>query len=245
MSFKTKTDPFGIADGTTIVALDVTGGESATNTEAAGEDGSIVANTVSSTLRNPSVTMALKAAISKTLGQWKIGNVTTENSKCFALGTIEITTGAGVAPGMSVSGNQVQDGAATGCYYPVPAFTLLAKHHAQILFSAFTLSGTGCHLITANYRISGKINLVTKDHEPIAFDVVEGKIEASITVKQTGSAAPELAAGTGFAITSPLAESNPDGDYPTYTATLTLYLEKSDASSQSNASSQSDASSPS
>ena len=224
MSFKTKTEPYGIADGTNIVVLDTQGGETAQNVEAVGEDGSVVANT--ETLVNPSATLALKAAISKTLGQWKLGNVSTDGTKKFALEKIEITTTAGAAVSISIAGKQVQSDATTGCTYSVPAFTLTTKHHAQILFSAFSLSGTGCHLTSATYTIEGTINLVTKDGSVIGFDIVQGKIEVSVSIKQCGSAAPELTAGDGFQVTSPLAETNPDADYPTFTATLTKYLAK-------------------
>jgi len=233
MAFKIKTEPYGIADGNILVVLDVNGGEQATNVEAVGEDGSIVANTVTGELMNPSATLALKAALTKALGDWKLGAVTTSNTKKFALESIDISTSAGGAPSISISGKQVQGDATTGCTYSVPAFTLLTKHHAQILFSAFELAGTGCHLIAANYHITGTINLVTKDNEPIAFDIVQGKIEVSVTIKQCGSTAPTLTAGTDFQITSPLAETNPDADYPTFTATLTCYLEKDQPAAQS------------
>lgn len=231
MSFKTKTEPYGIADGTAIVVLSTNGGETAQNIEAIGEDGSIVANTVIGLLKNPSAELALKAAISKAAGAWKIGAVTTSDTKKFALASIRIATSAGGAPSISISGNQVQDDAATGCYYPVPAFALTTKHHAQILFSAFSLSGTGCHLVSAEYTISGTINVITKDGDPIGFDVVQGKIEVTVSIKQTGTTAPTLTAGSNFQIVSPLAESNPDAEYPTFSATLVQYLEKSDASS--------------
>jgi len=230
MSFKEKSEPYGIADGTVLVILSTTGGETATNTEAIGEDGSIVANTVTGLVAAPTAELALKATLETTNGSWKIGAVTTANNKKFALGSIRISTSAGGAPTISIGGNEVQATAATGCYYPVPGFKLTTKHHAQILFSAFQLGGAGCHLITAEYTISGTINIVTKDNVPIAFDVIQGKIEVSITVKQTGAAAPEIAAGDNFQIISPLAETNPDAEYPTYSATLVRYLTKSDAS---------------
>ena len=232
MSFKTKTEPYGIADGTAIVILSTTGGESATNTEAIGEDGSVVANTVTGVTSAPSAELALKADIENDDGDWNLGAVTTSNTKKFALESIRISTAAGSAPKISISGKQVQADAETGCIYPVPAFVLLKKHHAQILFSAFTLSGTGCHLISAEYVISGTINLVTKDNEVIGFDIIQGKIEVTITVKQCGTTAPTLAAGTGFQVTSPLAESNPDAEYPTFQATLTCYLEKDEPAEQ-------------
>ena len=62
--------------------------------------------------------------------------------------------------------------------------------------------------------------------EPVASDVTEGRIEASITVTQTGNVVPTLTPGSGWYVTSPLACTNPDANYPTYSATLTKYLQK-------------------
>ena len=233
MSFKQKTDPYSIADGTSLVVLSTTGGETASNAEAVGEDGSIVANTVYGETSAPSCTLALKSDLTKNAGDWKIGAVSTASDKKYALGEINISTSAGGAPSISVSGEQVHADAATGCYYPVPAFTLSKKHHAQILFSAFSLGNVaGVHLTSAAYKISGQISKVTKEGSCIAFDIVQGRIEVTVTLKQCGSAAPALTAGTGFAITSPLAETNPDAEYPTFTATLVMYLAKADAAAQ-------------
>ncbi len=226
MSFKLKTEPYGIADGTKIVVISTAGGETAVNVEAVGQDGSVVANTVSPTTSAPSADLALKADIEIAAGEWQLGAVTTSNSKKFALGTITITTAAGSAPTIAIAGNEVNADATTDCVYYVPGFTLTKKHHAQILFSAFTLAGTGCHLIGATYTISGQINIVTKDNVPIAFDITQGKIEVAVSIKQTGSTAPTLTAGDGFEVTAPLAETNPDAEYPTFSATLTKYLAK-------------------
>lgn len=225
MSFKAKTDPYSIADGTSLVVTNYTGGETASNVEAVGADGSVVAHEVFGETSAPSCDIALKTDITKTAGAWKLGAVTGTTKK-YALGQIVINTSAGAAPTISVSGQEVEANATTSCAYSIPAFALSKKHHAQILFSAFELSGTGCHLTVANYTATGDINKVTKDGVCIAFDIVQGKIEAQVTIKQCGSTAPTLTAGTGWSITTPLAESNPDADYPTFTATLTLYLAK-------------------
>lgn len=231
MSFPTRTEPYSIADGTAIVVLSSKEGASATNVEALDEEGSVVANVVTGVTSAPTAELALKADVSKSAGDWKIGAVTTSDSKKFALESITISTSAGVAPSISIAGKQVQADAVTACYYPVPAFSLSAMHHAQVLFSAFALSGTGCHLQDATYKISGTINPVTKDNDIIGFDIIKGKIEVSISVNQTSTTTPTLAAGTNFQITSPLTRSDTDAKHPTYEATLTCYLEKSQATS--------------
>ena len=230
MSFPTKKDVYGLVEANKTVIQSTTGGETATNVEAIGQDGSIVANSVIGQLANPSCEIQLLATLTKTAGAWKIGGVSTCESKKFALEKITISTNAGSAPQISVSGKQVHADASTGCYYPVPAFELTTKHHAQILFSAFSLAANdGNHLTSASYNIGGTVSVVTIDGDPIGFDVVQGKIEVSVSIKQCGGTTPTLTPGTGFEVTSPLASSNPDADYPTWTATLTKYLTKSDA----------------
>ena len=59
----------------------------------------------------------------------------------------------------------------------------------------------------------------------MSFDVVDGKLEVQITIQQTSSTAPTLTAGTDWTITAPLTCSSPDADYPSWTATLSRYLE--------------------
>lgn len=98
-------------------------------------------------------------------------------------------------------------------------------HHAQILWSAFTLSGEGCFLQSANYTAGGTISRATKDGETISYDVTDGQLTVDVTIIQTDDTGPTLSAGTGWEITSPLTCSNPDADYPTYTAQLSKYLE--------------------
>lgn len=95
-----------------------------------------------------------------------------------------------------------------------------------MLFSAFTYGGTGCFLTDASYTLQASIGKATVNGEPVASDVTEGMIEASVTFTQTGAAEPTLSAGTDWQITSPLACTNPDANYPTWSATLTKYLQK-------------------
>lgn len=94
------------------------------------------------------------------------------------------------------------------------------------MFGAFAYTGTGCFLTEASYTVQATIGKATVDGDPVASDVTEGMIEASVTITQTGSTEPTLSAGTDWQITSPLACTNPDANYPTWAATLTKYLEK-------------------
>jgi hypothetical protein len=155
------------------------------------------------------------------------------SAKKFTLGSITISTSAGAPPSIQASGEEIP--AATthsDCTYTFPSTTLKLCHHAQILWDAFTLGGTGCYLQQANYTAGGTISRATKDGETVSFDVVDGKLEVQITIQQTGATAPSLTAGTNWTITAPLTCSNPDADYPSWTATLSRYLEH-DAPAQS------------
>ena len=230
MSFKSKVDYFGLAKEGAVVVVSANEGKSAQTVEAAGQDGSIVASEVFGETMAPSCDYKLKAAMEFTAqAPLKIGDVMTVDEKKFVRTNLSISTGAGSEPTVSASGEQVNDDAVTGCYFAIPAFKLLTKHHAQILFSAFELTGDGCHLTGANYTLSANLAKATKEGVCLAFDVTNGRIEAKVTVKQCGTAAPTLTPGDGWKITAPLTESNPDSDYPTFTATLVKYLAKSDA----------------
>lgn len=83
----------------------------------------------------------------------------------------------------------------------------------------------------ANYTLQANIGKATVNGEPVASDVTEGMIEAQVTIMQTGDSTPTITMLTGdvdygWSITSPLACTNPDANYPTWTCTLTKYLQK-------------------
>ena len=164
-----------------------------------------------------------------TLSSIKCGTVHTGTStyqgKKFTLGSLTINTAAGQPPSVQASGEEIPaDTTTTDCSYTFPSSTLKACHHAQILWDAFTLSGTGCYLQSANYTAGGTISRATKDGETVAFDVVEGQLTVNVTITQTGNTAPTLSAGQDWVITSPLSCVNPDADYPSWTATLSRNL---------------------
>lgn len=81
----------------------------------------------------------------------------------------------------------------------------------------------------ANYTAGGTISKATKNGEPVSYDVTDGKLEVQVTILQTGATKPSLTAGTDWTITSPLNCSSPDADYPTWSATLSRYLEHATA----------------
>lgn len=229
-----KVDFFGLADNTAVVVIDDDQGASATTLESKGQDGSIVAIDVIGAKLSPSNTYKMK-------GQWavaagsekKLGKVTETSGDSVALLELAINTSNDSIPEISAKGEQVEDDAEDSCLYTIPAFTLEKKSHAQVLWGAFTLEGSGCHLQTANYTCSCKLVPSEKNGMVIAFDVAEGKIECEIEILQVNSTAPTLSAGSGWVITDPLSRSNQDSANPTYKAKLTKYLAKDAATSSS------------
>lgn len=219
MAFQEKTDYFGLAtESGGIVLTSSTENKSATVIQAHDEKGDVVAQEIVGETSAPSCTYVVKSDATIT-GQ-KLGFA----SGGYVVSSISITTGAGTPPSITVTGEAVPSSSHTDCYYDTPACTVEVCHHAQTLFSAFTLSGDGCYLTSANYTISGSLTKATKDGETVAYDIADGKIEAQVEIVQTGAASPSFAAGNDFAITSPLTKTDGDAAYPTWTATVTKNL---------------------
>ena len=219
MAFEKKTDYFGLAtESGGLVLTSSTENKSATVIQAHDEKGDVVAQEIVGETSAPSCTYVVKS--DATLNGQKLGFA----SGGYVVSSISITTGAGTPPSITVTGEAVPSSSHTDCYYDTPACTVKVCHHAQTIFSAFTLSGDGCYLTSANYTISGSITKATKDGETIAYDIADGKIEAQVEIVQTGATEPSFAAGSDFTITSPLTKTEGDAAYPTWTATVTKNL---------------------
>lgn len=219
MAFQEKTDYFGLAtESGGLVLTSSTENKSATVIQAHDEKGDVVAQEIVGETSAPSCTYVVKA--DATLTGQKLGYA----SGGYVVSSISISTGAGTPPSITVTGEAVPSSSHTDCYYDTPACTVEVCHHAQTLFSAFTLSGVGCYLTSANYTISGSLTKATKDGETVAYDIADGKIEAQVEIVQTGTTEPSFAAGADFAITAPLTKTDGDAAYPTWTATVTKNL---------------------
>lgn len=219
MAFIAKTDYFGLA-GSGLICVSNGDGNAASVAEAHDEDGTIVAWTVYGETGAPTNSYVLSG--DATLSA-KLGNV---GSNDAVLNQLQITTAAGSPPTITASGEKVEANASNTCTYSIPSVTVSVKHHAQALFSAFTVGGEGCHLQSSTFTASATISKATKDGTCVAHDVTDAKIEAQATIIQTGTTAPTFTAGSGWTVTAPLACTNPDADYPTWTATATKYLTK-------------------
>ena len=227
--FIEKNDYFGLADGTMLVCSSSEDGRSNEVASATGQDGTIVAHNVYGEKIAPSNEYVMKAVtFSKNEGELAIGQIhkLEDNQTCICLGSLSIGTSAGSAPTISASGEQVEDNSTGNCLFKIPAISLTKKHHAQILFNAFSFTGTGIHLKSASYDITASITKGQKDGKCLTHDVVEGKIECSVEFLSVGGNKPTLTPGQGWEVTSVPSSSNPDADWPTWRATLTMYLTK-------------------
>lgn len=236
MAFATKTDPFEIVGNAGILeCVSVTDNKSASVAEAHDENGSFVAYEVFGEQIAPSADYKVKK--SGSIQGVKLGAVTTYDSKRVVLSNIHIHTGAGEETTVTASGEQVEDSTDGTCpaKYSLPDIPVGVCHHAKALFNAFAVGGTGCHLQTADYDFACVVGKATKDGETIAHGVYEAYGEVQVEIIQTGSADPTLTVpqNSSWFISSPLSKTNPDADYPTWSATLRMHLEK-DADSQSN-----------
>ena len=228
MSFQAKTDYFGLStgSGSTFVITDSSENKSAQVATGQDEKGDVVAYEVFGEEMSPACSYVISA--DSTLGTIKIGEaitVTGINDKKFTITSVAISTAAGSPPKIDVGGSQIPNTVThTDCTYTIPAATLGVCHHAQILWSAFTLGGTGCYLTQANYTASGDLTRATKDGNTISFDIANGQLVANITIQQTGNTEPTVTAGTGWVITSPLTKTDSDASLPSWTCTISKYL---------------------
>ena len=151
MSFQSKTDFFGIA--TQANGLEVTEAnenKTASTAEGHNEKGDVVAFEVFGETMSPSNTYVLGADL--TLSGLPncgapIAGTGDYAGKKFTLGSITISTSAGSPPTIQASGEEIPASTThSDCTYAFPSSTLKLCHHAQILWSAFTLGGTGCYL---------------------------------------------------------------------------------------------------
>lgn len=222
MAFKSnQTDYYGLGS-TTLILTSSDENKSVTVVQAHNEKGDIVAQDTCGETSAPNCSFVLKG--DTTISTVKLGNPNGTGGKKYAVTSFNIDTSAGSPPSVSVSGEEVPSASTQDCYYDVPSATIKVCHHAQILWSAFTLTGAGCYLTNASYSAQCNLSKATKDGDTIAYDVTEGVITVNVTIQQTGTTSPSLGAGSDWTITSPLTCSNPDADYPSWTATLTKTL---------------------
>lgn len=230
MAFLTKVDPFGISSST-LAVKSTSDGNSGSVAEATDENGTIVAQESYGNRMSPSAEYALKKET--TFDEIVLGGVSTYKTKRVVLTQLTINTSAGGEPTISASGEEIEASADGTCpaTYTIPEFTLGVCHHAKILFSAFSISGTGCYLNSANYTAQCENGTAMIEGAVVAHGVYGAYLEVTAEIIATSGTAPTVTPGQGWVVSSPLAETNPDAEYPTYSITLRKPIAKDSASS--------------
>ena len=226
-SFTDKKDYFGLtANSAPLEVIADNDGASNGYNDYKAQDGSFIDNIVYGEKQEPSNDLELTGDWTIADDAIKLGGVTTLDTKKFALGELNIETTAGELPTISASGKQVPSAAATTRYYAIPAETVKNDESAQILWGAFALTGSGCHLQSAKYKCSAELPTKDKNGFPVSFGVSQGVIGCEVEIVQCGNTAPTLEAGENWHVSDKLKCSNPDSDCPTWTATLRRFLTK-------------------
>lgn len=137
---------------------------------------------------------------------------------------IDITTDKGKAPEISASGETMPAASTQGSTITLPAFSLSPINKAQILFAAFTLSGTGVKLNSCSAKCSCNPGLGENAGVIISQNAFGGKIEVTASWVQSGATAPTFAVAEGWTLTSGPDKGAPEGGHDTWTATMTKPL---------------------
>ena len=155
----------------------------------------------------------------------------------IALGSVSITTAAGQAPTMTATGQQIETNGSAGCTCTLNSISVDHLFHAQD-FGLFTVSGG--QLTQSTFTATGEIATAMVDGVIKSSDLVGGSIEVTgtiIGVNDSGAiSTPTVTLGTpggnvlSGVMTQPLTETNPNGDFPSYSFTARWAL-KADSGS--------------
>lgn len=233
MALKTKTDYFGLASAGWEVTDTSENRSVGYTAEAQGPDGFLVAIDVGGNNVAPQVDYI--ATANATLAGVVLGSVQTVLSSSVALGSVSITTAAGQAPTMTATGSQIENNGTAGCTCTLGSLSVDHLFHAQD-FGLFTVSNG--QLTQSTFTATGEIATAMVDGVIKSSDLVGGSIEVTGTIIGVSDAGvistPTVTLGTpggnvlSGVMTQPLTETNPNGDFPSYTFTARWPL-KADA----------------
>ena len=230
MPIPAKTDYCGLATtfANSLVTVDDAENLGPSKYQPQGQDGSFIATEVYGEDAAPTNSYKLKADIDADAGDLVLNSVVTIDNKKYALEQVSISTSGGSAPTIQATCKRVEPGAtdAANCLYEIPAFKLLTKQHAQDIFSALTLTGSGCVFTQLDAVIGCTVNPESANGIIIASDANSGVITVSGTILQSGSTAPTLAAASGWVITQVPNCTNPENQYKSYAFEAQLILAK-------------------
>lgn len=230
MAIPAKTDYCGLATtfANSLVTVADEENPSPSKYQPQGQDGSFIATEVYGEDAAPTNTYKLKADIDADAGDLVLNSVTTIDGKKYALEQVTISTSGGAAPAITATCRRVEAGAtdAANCLYEIPAFVLKRIQHAQDIFSALTLTGSGSVFTQLDATIGCTVNPESANGILIASDANSGAITITGTILQSGTTAPTLSAGTGWTITQTPACSNPENQYKSYSFEVQKILAK-------------------
>lgn len=224
MALSTRIDYFGQSANAVIKQIDDdANADFPLNVTAEDERGDIIAREVTTAAQDaPSANFVCFAEGDVDLA---LGAVTTyASSRVACLSGISVQTAKATPPAVTLSGEELQTGATVTSTIAVGAITLSPRHKAQNLMSSFTLSGDGCKLISCGLECKGNITRATKDGVTLAHDISGASIIISATVVQSGSTAPTIVATSGWKLTKPKSQKNPDSGYTEWTFETTKDL---------------------
>ena len=234
MALKTKTDYFGLASKGFEVTDTAENRAAGYVAEARGPDNFLVAADSGGEIVAPSCDYVVTGTA--TLGSVVIGSVSTILTKKVALGGISITTQAGQAPKMTATGREIEANGTAHCKATLSGISLSPLFHAQD-FGLFTVSNG--QLQQSTLEISGDIATAMVDGVVKASDLVGAAVSVSGTIVGVDASGAiktptvTLKTPTGNVLqgvlTQPLTETNPNGEYPTYTFTATFGIKADEA----------------
>lgn len=215
MSRGASIDSAGLA-GATLVLNGGATNPTIERAEATDAKGNIVARATFNPLSAPTTDYSV-------IGTFALAGITlgTKSASNNVLTGFNITTAAGSFPKISTTEQSVPAASAQEYTFTTPTADVLGTATAQILFGAFTLTGTGCHLNSCSATGSCTLaSAMDDDGVMVAFGVHGAKIEVTAEIVKTGATAATVTAASDWIITAPLALVQSNTDFEKYSVTL-------------------------
>lgn len=224
--FSAPVNYWGSIDGLTPKSS--SDGKTSSVVEAPNEYGDTAAHDVYGETLAPSTEYAVTDEVD--LSDIELGSIHTlgegTGAKKLMLTQVQINTQAGNPPTVTISGVEVESDATAKRTYAL-AGTLTPRSKAQDVCGAFTAS---TNFTQINTTASVDPHVQTVGGTPVASDASHGKIEVQATMTDpTGAATITGASGGGFTVTAAPAETDPDANYVTRSATATKFLAGTEA----------------
>lgn len=234
MSLLAKTDYFGLSGSGWVVSDNSENKSVGYTAEAQGPDGFLVA--VDAGPDNASPACDYVATSTATLTSVTLGSVQSVmvggSSRKIALGSITINTAAGQNPTLNATGQEIENNGSAGCTCTLGSITVSPLFHAQD-FGLFTV--TNGQLTQSTLTINGDIGTAMVDGVIKASDLVGGSVTVTGTIVGVNDSGvistptiTTLTADLGNVgpgvVTQPLTLTNSNGQFPSYSFTVTYPL---------------------